>query len=449
MNSDRPDVSGSPKKQGIYYGWYVIAALFFATFLAIGSRQGFGVFVKTWEQDWGISTATVSVAASVGWLVNGISQPFVGRLTDVYGGRRVVVISLMIMAIATISVSYVTNIYGLIALYGFVISFASGGISPATTGVIVARWFEKKRGMAMAVLIAGGSVGGLIVVPFLSYVLLEFSWQTAYWLVGGLALALGVPLLLIVVRSNPEDMGLRIDGEIPSESGETEIIVRTVGPKFVEKWRDSLSSKPIWQLSIAYFVCGITTASISVHFVRWAISEDISTGTAALAFGVLSGINACGVLVVGLLSDRWQRKNLLGAVYLIRALAFISLIVLPGPSAIWAFAVIGGMSWLATVPLTASLTADVYGVRNLGTLFGFANMAHQLGGAAAVILFGWAFTAWGSYDVPFAIGAFTLVGAGIVSLSIREKKNSVRYVRVPVVASMDLLTDDATSQGRS
>ena len=449
MSSDRADVSSSPKKQGIYYGWYVIAALFFATFLAIGSRQGFGVFVKTWEQDWGISTATVSVAASVGWLVNGVSQPFVGRLTDVYGGRRVVVISLLIMAIATISVSYVTNIYGLIALYGFVISFASGGISPATTGVIVARWFEKKRGMAMAVLIAGGSVGGLIVVPFLSYVLMEFSWQTAYWLVGGLALALGVPLLLIVVRSNPEDMGLRIDGEIPSESGETEIIVRAVGPKFVEKWRDSLSSKPIWQLSIAYFVCGITTASISVHFVRWAISEDISTGTAALAFGVLSGINACGVLVVGLLSDRWQRKNLLGAVYLIRALAFISLIVLPGPSAIWAFAVIGGMSWLATVPLTASLTADVYGVRNLGTLFGFANMAHQLGGAAAVILFGWAFTAWGSYDVPFAIGALTLVGAGIVSLSIREKKNSVRYVRVPVGASMDLLTDDASSQGRS
>ncbi|MCX8278493.1 MAG: MFS transporter [Dehalococcoidia bacterium] len=449
MSSDRADVSGSPKKQGIYYGWYVIAALFFATFLAIGSRQGFGVFVKTWEQDWGISTATVSVAASVGWLVNGVSQPFVGRLTDVYGGRRVVVISLLIMAIATISVSYVTNIYGLIALYGFVISFASGGISPATTGVIIARWFEKKRGMAMAVLIAGGSVGGLIVVPFLSYVLMEFSWQTAYWLVGGLALALGVPLLLIVVRSNPEDMGLRIDGEIPSESGETEIVVRAVGPKFVEKWRDSLSSKPIWQLSIAYFVCGITTASISVHFVRWAISEDISTGTAALAFGVLSGINACGVLVVGLLSDRWQRKNLLGAVYLIRALAFISLIVLPGPSAIWAFAVIGGMSWLATVPLTASLTADVYGVRNLGTLFGFANMAHQLGGAAAVMLFGWAFTAWGSYDVPFAIGALTLVGAGIVSLSIREKKNSVRYVRVPVGASVDLVTDDSSLQGRS
>ncbi len=446
MSKDRSGLDGSSEKRGIFYGWYVIAALFFATFIAIGARQGFGIFVKTWEQDWGVTTATISIAAATGWLVNGISQPFVGRLTDVYGGRRVVVWSLLVMALATMGIATVTNIYGLIALYGFVISFASGGVSPATTGVIIARWFEKKRGVAMAVLISGGSVGGMIVVPFLSYVLIEFGWQTAWLMIGGLALAFGVPLLLIVVRSNPSDMGLEIDGEVTADSLDAEVTVRPVGPKFAEKWKDALSSRPIWQLSIAYFVCGITTASISVHFVRWAISEDISTGTAALAFGVLSGINACGVLAIGLLSDRWQRKNLLGVVYMVRGIAFISLFVLPGPIAIWAFAVIGGMSWLATVPLTASLTADVYGVRNLGTLFGFANMAHQLGGAAAVMLFGWAFTVWGSYDVPFAIGATTLFAAGVVSFTIKEKQHSVRYVQVPAVASVDqdsLATDSA------
>jgi MFS family permease len=435
MSSEPSGLGGSPpdksSRRGLFYGWYVIAALFFATFVSIGARQGFGIFVETWEQDWGVTTATISIAAATGWIVNGISQPFVGRLTDVYGGRRVVVVSLVIMGFATMGVATVTNIYGLIALYGFVISFATGGISPATTGVIVARWFEKKRGVAMAVLLSGGSVGGMIVVPFLSYVLIEFGWQTAWMLIGGLAVAFGVPLLLIVVRSTPGDIGLEIDGEITDDSPDAEIAVRPVGPRFVEKWKDALGSRPIWQLSAGYFVCGITTASISVHFVRWAISEDITTGTAALAFGLLSGINAAGVLVIGFLSDRWQRKNLLGAVYLVRAGAFVSLIVLPGSTAIWAFAVIGGMSWLATVPLTASLTADVYGVRNLGTLFGFANLAHQLGGAAAVMLFGLAFTAWGSYDVPFAVGAGALLAAGMVSLSIREKAHSVRYVQVP------------------
>ncbi|MBN4064804.1 MFS transporter, partial [Dehalococcoides mccartyi] len=317
--------------------------------------------------------------------------------------------------------------------------------SPATTGVVIARWFDRRRGTAMSVLIAGGSVGGLIVVPFLSYVLIEYGWRVAWIITGSLALGLGVPLLLLVVRSRPSDMGLFIDGEEPTmtDDGEVTIEVRPVGPDFVDKWKDALGTKPLWQLSFGYFVCGITTASISVHFVRWAISEDITTGTAALAFGLLSAINAVGVLVVGMLSDKMQRKNLLGAVYLVRAMAFVSLIVVPGEHAIWAFAVIGGMSWLATVPLTASLTADVYGVRNLGTLFGFANMSHQIGGAGAVLLFGWAFTRLGSYDLPFAVGAGALLVAAIVSLSIREKKHSVRYVQVvPKGAAVDSAGDE-------
>jgi MFS family permease len=429
--------SENSSKRGLYYGWYIIAALFFVTTIAVGSRQAFGIFVETWENEWGVTTATISIAAATGWLVNGLSQPFVGRMTDVYGGRPVVILSLVVMGVATVGIATITNVYGLIALYGFVISFASGGISPATTGVIVARWFEKKRGMAMSFLIAGGSAGGMIVVPFLGFVMIEFGWRIAWLLSGGLALSLGLPLLFLVIRSKPSDMGLQIDGNAgnagPGGSGkDVDVAVEMVGPDFVDKWRDALGTKPIWQLSMAYWVCGITTAAMSVHFVRWAVSEDISTGRAALAFGVLSGINAIGVLVIGLLSDRWQRKNLLGAVYLVRAVAFVALIVLPGETAIWAFAVIGGASWLATVPLTAALTADVYGVRNMGTLFGFANMAHQLGGAAAVLFFGWAFTEWDSYNIPFAIGAATLLGAGVVALSIREKKHSVRYVQVPV-----------------
>ncbi|MBT4341047.1 MAG: MFS transporter, partial [Chloroflexi bacterium] len=322
MSDDLSRLDGSPKKQSVYYGWYVVAALFFASFLAIGSRQGFGVFVKTWEEDWGVSTASISVAAAIGWLMNGFSQPIVGFLTDKYGGRPVLVISLAVMSVATIAVALISNVFGLIVLYGFVISFASGGISPATTGVVIARWFDRKRGTAMSVLVAGGSAGGLIIVPFLSYVLVEYGWQVAWIITGSLALGLGIPLLLWVVRSKPSDMGLFVDGEEPSinEAGEATVIVRAVGPDFVDKWKEALGTKPLWQLSFGYFVCGITTASISVHFVRWAISEDITTGTAALAFGLLSAINAVGVLVAGMLSDRLQRKNLLGAVYLVRAL---------------------------------------------------------------------------------------------------------------------------------
>lgn len=424
----------------LFYGWYVVAALFFGTFIVIGVRQGFGVFVLSWEEDFGASTFAISTAAAIGWVINGISQPFFGALTDRIGARRVLIYGMLGMGLSTLLVAASTNPIMLGITYGFLLSFASGALSFTPAGTLVARWFVRKRGTAMSILTVGGSASGIIMIPFLAYFLLSTSWQTVWLVIGALILGLGLPVIIFIVRSRPEDMGLLPDGDVDeaiySESPDlVDSIPRTisVGPLNAERWQESFKSAPMWQMSLAYWVCGITTASIAVHFVRWASSEDISSGTAALAFGLLSGINALGVLFVGSISDKMQRKTLLGIVYLVRGVAFLSLIFVPGVGALWVFAVVGGMSWLATVPLTTSLAADVYGVKKLGTMVGLINMAHQLGGGAAVIVFGLVFDKWDTYDPAFAGGAIFLLLAGIISLSIKEKRYSVRYAPVDYV----------------
>ena len=422
-------------RPGLFYGWYIVAALFFATFLVVGTRQSFGIYVKAWEEDWQVSVSAISIAASVGWLVNGLSQPFFGRLTDRVGGRPVVIVSLFTMGLAFLAMALVQNVVMLTVLYGFVIAVASGGISPGITGVFVARWFQRRRGTAMSLLVSGGSVGGLILIPFLTYLFLATNWQTAWIAAGLIALLLGLPLLVTIVRSDPSDIGLTpdggsVDGSTPDSDRTPSQAVPPAGPLAVERWQESFRSRPIWQLSAAYWVCGVTTASVAVHFVRWAENESISPGTAALAFGLLSGINAAGVLVVGSISDRMQRKTILGIVYMVRSMAFLMLILLPGHLAIWLFAIIGGMSWLATVPLTSSLTADVYGVRNLGMLGGLINMTHQIGGALAVILFGLAFDTLGSYDLAFGASVVLLITAGLIVMSLNERRYSARYAPV-------------------
>ena len=416
------------KASTAYYGWYVIAALFFTIFVGMGVRGSYGVFVKTWEDDLGASVTLISVAASLGWLMNGASQPLFGNLTDKYGGRPVIILSFIPMGLGGIAMAFVTNAYMLIFVYGFVISFFSGGNGFSTGGPVVAQWFRAKRGTAMSILAAGGSVGGLILVPFAAYLLIQYNWQTAWVVMGVIMLALGLPLLFFVLKSKPEDMGLKQDGyERTLDIFDTPPGGAT-GPLVIERWQDSYSSAPMWQLSMAYVVCGITTASISVHYVRWAVDQDISAGKAAVAFGLLMGINAVGVITIGFLSDKMQRKTLLGAVYLIRSLAFLTFLVLPADIALWAFAIIGGASWLATVPLTTSLTADVYGVKTLGTLSGLINLAHQLGGAAAVLVFGIVFDVFDTYNPAFLGGFVTLLAAGVISLSIKERKYSGRYV---------------------
>ena len=261
--------------------------------------------------------------------------------------------------VAYLLMAFIDGVLMLAVLFGGVISFFAGGVSPGTSGAVITRWFQRKRGMAMSVVAAGGSLGGLVMVPFLAQLMLATSWQTTFVVSGIIVLALGVPVSVIILRNSPDEMGQLPDGEIRSTDKRTSAEQRSRaqalmrgGPLGAERWTESFKSWPMWQLSIGYFVCGITTASISTHFVRWAISEDIAQADAAWAFGILMGINAGGVVLIGLLSDYIQRHYLLALVYLVRGVAFVTLIVLPGAMAMWAFALIGGASWLATVPLT-------------------------------------------------------------------------------------------------
>ena len=417
-----------------FYGWNVVGAMFFGMFLVLGTRNSFGVFVETWEREWNVSTTDISVAAAIGWIINGFSQPILGKIVDRYGGRMMVVVSTIVLGVSYLLLAFVDSVLMLAVLFGGVISFFAGGVSPGTSGAVITRWFQRKRGVAMSVVAAGGSLGGMVMVPFMAQLMLATTWQTTWVVSGIIVLVFGVPVSLLVLRDSPDDMGLLPDGEVRATGRQASAEQRSRaqammrgGPLGAEGWTEAFKSWPMWQLSIGYFVCGITTASISTHFVRWAISEDISQSNAAWAFGILMGINAGGVVLIGLLSDYIQRHYLLALVYLVRGVAFMSLIVLPGATAMWAFAIIGGASWLATVPLTTGLTADVYGVRNVGMLGGLINFSHQMGGGAAVLLFGLTFDRLGTYDPAFAAGAACLLIAGLVILTIKETKYSIRY----------------------
>jgi len=197
----------------------------------------------------------------------------------------------------------------------------------------------------------------------------------------------------------------------------------------------------------AYFVCGFTTAILTTHFIPYAIDRGFAPSTAATALGVMNGLNVIGVLVVGALADRCGQKNLLAFVYAARGVAYALFLLAPGAWSLWGFAAVTGFSYWATAPLTTSLTADVYGLKTLGTLNGVTFLIHQVAAAISIQFAGLMRDLTGSYTIPFTIAGLLLLPAALSAFSIREKEYSAR--ERSRLASMRAGETAAVSQRRS
>jgi MFS family permease len=166
-------------KKPIYYGWYVCAATIFIGFVAIGARNSFGVFVVPMSDEFGWNRFIISAAAGLGILMNGVSQPFFGQIFDRTGGRKMVLISLVVLGFATAMLALTFHILFLAFMFGIVASMAQSGPALSNTAALMARWFKRKRATAISINSAALSLGGLVMVPFSMYLLQATNWRVA------------------------------------------------------------------------------------------------------------------------------------------------------------------------------------------------------------------------------------------------------------------------------
>ena len=446
MNITRRNRQTTERKP-IFYGWYIVATCIFVAFVTNGARNSFGIFVLPMSEEFEWSRGTISFAAALGFLVNGLTQPFMGKLLDRFGGRKVIISSIALFGVATVALSLTFHYLYLIFIFGFVSSVALSGMSLNNTGSLLSRWFRRRRATVVGLNAAGLSAGGLLLVPLGMYLLQATNWRITWIAFGVLVLTLSVPLAFFFLRDDPKDMALNPDGDesLPgtapgSGAGRVSGILDT------DRWAQSLRSLPFWQMTIAYFACGYTTAVLSVHFVPFAASLGLTEKAeftilginingamlAALIFSLMMGLNVVGSIGAGILSDKFSRKNMLALVYFARGTAYLLMLAAVeflglGAPALVIFAIIAGVSWIATAPLTTALLADVYGVRALGTISGMAFLVHAVGSGISIWLAGFLFDLTGSYTIPFAIAGVILFPAAVFAFSIKERKYSSRY----------------------
>jgi MFS family permease len=402
------------------YHWMILAVTFMIAFMSTGTRATLGVFFKAIIADLQWDRGTISLVVAVHIWLSGLLQPFTGHVMDRFGAKWLFAVSLTIYGIGIALISLTQSLWYLLVVYGIMSACATAGASISLTNALVAQWFsDRRRGLAIGINNMGAAVGQLSLVPLSAVLLATAGWRTSQVYLGLAVLIVTVPLALLIPHQRNTTTG---------RLGASRQSLARQGPLSTQRWSEALRSLPLWQINAGYFVCGMSVALYFTHLIPFATDRGFSNATAVTTFSLLVASSAVGALVSGTISDRIGRKNVLGLAYFVRALAFVVLLFWRQEVALYVFAVLGGISWLATPGSVTALTGEVYGMRALGTLTGISLAAHQIGGGASVWLAGVLHDLTGSYDISFTLTIIALIGASLVSFSIAERQYSVRYL---------------------
>ena len=421
------------QSQRIHPAWIVLGALTLCLLASTGIRAVFGVYIKPMEAEFGWSRGALSMAAALSLLLLGAVGPFAGRLADRWGPRRVIVFALIVLGIGSILSSFVTRLWHIYLTAGVLMAAGAGGAALSTGSAVVARWFDKRRGLAMGLAAGGMSAGQLIVIPLATVLTLTYGWRSSFlWLGIGL-LVLVVPLGAWLVRNTPEERGVRALGaQGPVQTAAQQAAAQQAGRVSISEAAQTL---PFWLLMSTFFVCGYTSnGMVLTHFMPHAMDHNFTAMQASSALGVMGAMNIIGTIGSGWLCDRFGRRGPLATYYFIRGISLLFLLYVWDLQSLHLWAAIFGLNYISTVPPTTTLTANIYGRFSVGELSGWIFFAHQVGAALGAALAGWIFEWTGSYSSAFVSAAILGFVAAGLAMMIREEPVRARPVAAVGVA---------------
>jgi len=414
-------------RRNIHYGWVMVGLTFFAALVSAGAVGAPGVFIVPLQREFGWTTAEISSALSIRFILFGLMAPFAAALLNRYGLRNVTLAAQSLVISALVVSLAMTKVWQLMLLWGVVIGLGTGMTALVLGATIAARWFAARRGLVVGILTASVATGQLVFLPLLAHLTDRYGWRVALALMCGM-LVVAAFAVLMLMRDRPGDVGLRPFGDNGTEPlaapapNNAPILAAALGTL-----RDASKSSVFWALFLTFAICGASTAGlIQVHLIPMCLDFGIPQVQAASLLAAMGVFDFFGTIFSGWLSDRYDNRWLLFWYYGLRGL---SLVFLPFSDfsfyGLSLFAMFYGLDWIATVPPTVRLTAQRFGAERANLVFGWIFAGHQIGAGFAAFAAGLSRTLLASYLPAFFVAGALCIVAALVALGISRPPKPV------------------------
>jgi MFS family permease len=404
-----------PPPRRIFYGWYIVAAVFVITTTTSGlAFYNLSILLAAFVAERGFPVALASSATATFFIAAGIGGVISGRLIERIDARFVIAGSAVVAALALGSLTILRETWQLYAFH-VVFGFAHGaaGLVPVTT--VVARWFNAWRALAFSIASTGLSFGGILVAPAVALTIEHMGLSGAAPFMA-LAFLLGIlPVTILVLRPSPAAMGLAPDGATAAQ-------LATSAPQpavsFSEAWRN----RYFFAVSIAYlFLLGAQVGAIA-HIYRLANLRD-GVATAALAVSCMAGSSTIGRLAGGGLMLWVPTRGFALALMAVQAAALALLAFAADRPTILAGAVLFGVTMGNSLMMHPLLLAERFGTRDYGRIYSMSQLLTMVGVAGCPALIGLMYEMSGDYQLPFLVVAgVTLVGFWVLAAFARRDR---------------------------
>ena len=408
--SDEP-----PAKAGrFYYGWVIAVsmAIIGGWTLSMGVAN-FGFFINPMREELDFDRSVfgwASSARTIGAAVGGI---LIGRLIDQHGPRVLLAVFGGIAAVSIALISMISQEWHLIAIYGIVGMLGMQGGANIYTGSVVAKWFVVKRTKAMSVMYLGLPMVLIFAFPLTQFLIDEFGWRTAWLVIGLVGVGLIVPISLLLLRRQPEDMGLQVDGlHQDGDDNQGGINSKTIERSWTRA--EALRSGTFWRLTLAFGLHMAGQQSVSLY--RWAHYADQGVDPTVISYAAsMEGVSSIvAVFTLGFLVYRFRLQGLASIGFILMIASHSLTIVASTGIEVTIATILFGLAVTYLVMVQSLIYPAFFGRAHIGAIRGVSLSISMGLGAASAPLTGYVADSIGTFAPVWWVAVSLLAVSAVV-----------------------------------